>query len=617
MEELSWIDEKYEDAEEAALAKLRHSCAHVLAQAIQRLWPEARLAIGPPVKDGFYYDIEIDDHQLSADDFGPIELQMKKIVKENQPFEMVPWPREKLIGFYKEHDQVYKLDMLDRVIPDDPVSVCENKQKKTDGVWIDMCKGGHVPRTGNCKHFKLLRVSGAYWRGDSDQPMLQRIYGTAFKTRADLDEYLHLLEEAKKRDHRRLGRDLDLFMFHDWAPGSAFWLPNGEDIYNTLATRMRTVLVEGGYTPVRTPLVFDKKLFETSGHWDHYRDNMFHFPETHPTHGHGHDKAELAQHQAGGEGHVTGREMGMKPMNCPSHMLIFGSRKRSYRELPIRIHDQGVLHRNELSGTLSGLTRVRQFSQDDGHIFCTPEQIAAEVEALLRLIDKVYSAFGMTVDLKLSTRPEEKLGDDALWDQAEAALTEALDNAGRPYTVNEGDGAFYGPKIDFDVHDALKRTHQCATIQLDYQLPRRFDLSYVGADNQPHVPVVIHRAVFGSFERFIGIIIEHFGGAFPVWLAPEQVRVMTVSEKSETHGRALFERLKTAGVKVTGDFSGNKIGYKIRECHGKKVPYMAIIGEKEQERGDVSIRSRDDGDVGSMAIDDFVAKVQAESVLPF
>ncbi|MFK7927339.1 MAG: threonine--tRNA ligase [Myxococcota bacterium] len=612
MEELSWIDEKYEDPTEAALARIRHSCAHVLAQAVQRLWPQARLAIGPPVKDGFYYDIEIDDHQLSEDDFGPIELQMKKIVKENQTFEMVPWPRDKLLAYYKDTDQTYKLDMLNRVIPDDPVSVCENKQKKTDGVWIDMCKGGHVARTGNCKHFKLLRVSGAYWRGDSKQPMLQRIYGTAWKTRDDLDLYMHRLEEAKKRDHRKIGRELELFMFHDWAPGSAFWLPAGEDIYNTLATRMRSLLVEGGYSPVRTPLVFDKSLFETSGHWDHYRENMYHFDELHPTAGHTHSHGEDED-----EGHNTGRVMGLKPMNCPSHMLIFGSKKRSYRELPIRIHDQGVLHRNELSGALSGLTRVRQFSQDDAHIFCTEDQLEVEVQALLALIDKVYSAFGMRVDLKLSTRPDEKLGDDALWDKAESALRNALNATGRDYTVNEGDGAFYGPKIDFDVYDALERTHQCATVQLDFQLPRRFDLSYVGADNQPHVPVVIHRAVFGSFERFIGILIEHYAGAFPVWLAPEQVRVMTVSEKSEEHGRALFDRLKAAGVKVHGDFSGNKIGYKIRECHGRKVPYMAIIGEKEKENGDVSIRSRDEGDIGSMSIDDFVAKVKAESEVPF
>lgn len=627
MEELDWIDEKYEDPDEAFLAKLRHSCAHILAQAVQRLWPEARLAIGPPVKDGFYYDIEIPGVTLSEEDFPEIEKQMKRIVKENQPFEMVPWERPRLLEFYETHDQVYKLDMLERVIPDDPVSVCENKQKKTDGVWIDMCKGGHVARTGNCKHFKLLRVSGAYWRGDSNQPMLQRIYGTAWKRREDLDDYLHRLEEAKKRDHRRVGKDLELFMFHDWAPGSAFWLPKGEFIYDTLARHMRDLLVAGGYSAVRTPLVFDKSLFETSGHWEHYRENMFHFAERHATHGHGgaahdhdhdHDHGEDEQDGEKKSGEASeGRRMGLKPMNCPSHMLIFRSRKRSYRELPLRIHDQGVLHRNELSGALSGLTRVRQFSQDDGHIFCTEDQIADEVEALLRLIDQVYSAFGMKVELKLSTRPEEKLGDDALWDKAEGALRTALEQAGREYTLKEGDGAFYGPKIDFDVYDALERSHQCATVQLDFQLPRRFDLSYVGADNQPHVPVVIHRAVFGSFERFIGILIEHYGGAFPVWLAPEAVRVMTVSEKSSEHGQAVLDALVAAGVQATADLSDAKIGYKIRETHGQKVPYMAIIGEKEQEDGTVSVRSRDDGDLGSMSVEDFVARVAGESVVPF
>lgn len=619
-DELSWIDEKYEDPEQAYLAKLRHSCAHVLAQAVQRIWPTARLAIGPPVEDGFYYDIEIDGVTISEDDFPEIEKQMKRIVKENQPFEMVPWERSRLIDFYKAEDQVYKLDMLDRVIPDDPVTVCENKQKKTDGVWMDMCKGGHVPRTGNCKHFKLLRVSGAYWRGDSDQPMLQRIYGTAWKKRDDLDAYLHRLEEAKKRDHRRVGKELGLFMFHDWAPGAPFWLPKGEHMYNLLSARMRELLVAGGYEPVRTPLVFDKTLFETSGHWDHYRENMFHFAERHATHGHGetphpqdHDGHDHDDH---GHAH-EGRTMGLKPMNCPSHMLIFGSKKRSYRELPIRIHDQGVLHRNELSGALSGLTRVRQFCQDDGHIFCAPDQIADEVLKLLELIDHVYTAFGMEVELKLATRPEDKLGDDALWDEAEAALRQALDRAGRPYGLNEGDGAFYGPKIDFGVKDALGRSHQCATLQLDYQLPRRFDLSYVGADNQAHVPVVIHRAVFGSFERFIAILIEHYGGNFPVWLAPEQVRVMTVSEKSAAHGQAVLEALEAAGVQVTADLSDSKIGYKIRETHGQKVPYMAIIGEKEQEANTVSIRSRDDGDLGSMSVDDFVAKVVSELPVAF
>ena len=610
------LPEAPSDSDEANLYRLRHSTAHVLAQAIQRLWPNARLAGGPPVKDGFYYDIEILGHTLSEEDFTAIEAEMKKIVKENQPFEMTQWPRERIIAHYQATDQVYKLDLLDRIVLDPTVGVCQNPSKDGGEPWFDMCRGPHMPRTGQCKHFKLLRVSGAYWRGQSDQPMLQRVYGTAWKTREELDGYLHRLEEAKKRDHRKLGRELELFMFHDWAPGAAFWLPKGEDLYNTLSSRMRTLLVRGGYSPVRTPLGCDKALFETSGHWAHYRENMFHFPERHPEHGHGgaahgHDHA----HDHGEQ--PDGRHMGIKPMNCPSHMLIFRSRKRSYRDLPLRIHDQGVLHRNELSGALSGLTRVRQFSQDDGHIFCTEDQIAAEVEALLRLVDQVYSAFDMPVALKLSTRPVDKLGSDELWDQAEGALRQALEATGRPYELKEGDGAFYGPKIDFDVVDALERAHQCATIQLDFQLPRRFDLSYVGPDNQPHVPVVIHRAVFGSFERFIGILIEHYAGSFPVWLSPEQVRVMTVSERSESHGEAVLAALQAAGVKATADLTDAKIGYKIRECHNAKVPYMAVIGERELEEGTVSIRSRDHGDLGSMTVEAFVARVVDESQAPF
>ena len=606
--------------EEARLYRLRHSTAHVLAQAVQRLHPTARLAIGPPVDNGFYYDIDIPGHTISENDFPEIEAVMKKIVKENQTFEMVKWDRDELIAFYEEHDQPYKLDLLEKNIPDNPVSVCSNPQKKTDGEWIDLCRGGHVPRTGQCKHFKLMKVAGAFWRGDSSGPQLQRIYGTVWPTRVALDEHLHFLEEAKKRDHRKLGKELDLFMFHEWAPGAPFWLPNGEDVYNTLSTQMRKLLAGKGYEVVRTPLVFDKKLFETSGHWAHYQENLFHFPEGHHSeHNHDHKfgydhEAEEDEERTDGHEH---RILGLKPMNCPSHMLIFGSRKRSYRELQLRLHDQGVLHRNELSGALSGLTRVRQFSQDDAHIFCAEDQIADEVADVLRLVDTVYSAFDMSFDLKLSTRPEKKLGDDDLWDRAEGALREALERDGREYTIKEGDGAFYGPKIDFDVHDALKRTHQCATVQLDFQLPRRFELSYVGADNTAHTPVVIHRAVLGSFERFIGILIEHYGGNFPVWLAPEQVRVMNVSEKSIDHGNHVLAELKAAGIKATFDDTNAKIGYKIRGCHGKKVPYMAVLGVREAEEDTVAIRSRDHGDLGTMLLAEFIDRVKAEAVLPF
>ena len=458
-------------------------------------------------------------------------------------------------------------------------------------------------RTGNCKHFRLLKVSGAYWRGDANNDQLQRIYGTVWPTRDALDAYLFRIEEAKKRDHRRVGTQLGLFMFHDYAPGAPFWLPKGEHLYHTLSEVMRDLLLDSGYDSVRTPMLFDKTLWETSGHWGHYQENMFHFGGC--DHSHGEPEAD------GDE-----RIMSLKPMNCPSHMLIFGSKRRSYRELPMRIHDQGVLHRNELRGALGGLTRVRQFCQDDAHIFCMEEQIQDEVQKLLELIERVYAAFDLGFQVKLSTRPEKKLGDDALWDQAEGALTSALEGAGMSFEIKEGDGAFYGPKIDFDVLDALGRDFQCATIQLDFQLPQRFELSYIGADNQEHTPVVIHRAIYGSFERFIGILIEHFAGAFPVWMAPEAVRVMTVSEKSLAYGQEVLATLKAAGIKATGDFGDEKIGRKIRDCHGFKVPYMAIIGEKELENRTVSIRSRDEGDLGSIDLEDFSQRVLRESRPP-
>lgn len=576
---------------------LKHSTSHVMAQAVTRLWPTAKFAIGPAIEDGFYYDIDL-DHPLHESDLETIEAEMKKIVKENQPFEREEWSTAQALEFFRARGESYKVELIEGFNADS-VSIYRNPAKEGEG-FLDLCAGPHVLRTGQCKHFKLLRVSGAYWRGDATKAQLQRIYGTVWPTREALDQYLYRLEEAKKRDHRKLGRELELFMFHDYAPGSAFWLPKGEFIYHTLSNRMRTLLDGQGYDVVRTPLVFDKALFETSGHWAHYRENLFHFDE----------KPDAPEDD-------RGRHMALKPMNCPCHMLIFGSKKRSYRELPMRIHDQGVLHRNELSGALSGLTRVRQFCQDDAHLFVTEEQIGAEVEKLLALIDHVYGAFGLGYRVGLSTRPAEKLGDDALWDAAEDGLKNAIESRGLEYRVNAGDGAFYGPKIDFELIDALGRAFQCATIQLDFQLPRRFDLSYVGADNTAHVPVVIHRAVFGSFERFIGILIEHYAGAFPTWLAPEQVRVLTVSEKSVTHGKAVFDALTAAGVRAHFDDGDDKIGYKIRMARPFKVPYLAVIGEKELENGTVSVRDREDHDLGSMSVADFVAKLVSESAIPF
>lgn len=592
----------FDNEDEYRLYALRHSTAHVMAQAIQALWPNVRLAFGPPVKDGFYYDIDIPGRLLTDADLEAIEAEMKKICKENQAFEQEHWTKEEAIAWFGARGQDFKVQHIGR-LPVEKVSIFRNK-RKDGGEFVDLCGGPHVDRTGRTKHIKLMKLAGAYWLGDAANPQLQRVYGTVWPTREALDQYLFRLEEAKKRDHRKLGTQLELFMFHDWAPGAAFWLPKGEFIYNLLGSRMRELLAGDGYDVVKTPLIFDKKLFETSGHWQHYQENLFHFAEGHHTEG-------------GSDEETDSRILGLKPMNCPSHMLIFRSRKRSYRELPLRIHDQGVLHRNELSGALSGLTRVRQFSQDDGHLFVTEDQISQEVGTLLRLIDQIYGAFGMSVEVNLATRPAEKLGEDALWDKAEAALRVALEESGKPFGLHEGDGAFYGPKIDFDVYDALGRNHQCATVQLDFNLPRRFELTYVGADNQPHIPVVIHRAIFGSFERFIAILIEHYAGSFPTWLAPEQARVMTVSEKSLPHGKAVTEALRAAGLRVHFDEGDDKIGYKIKMCHGMKVPYMVIIGETEQENGTVSVRSRDHGELGSLTVEELKQRLLTESVIPF
>ena len=595
MEEHEQGRDSFDSDEAYRLHCLRHSTAHVMAQAIMRLYPEAKLAIGPSITDGFYYDIDIDS-TISEDDFAKIESEMKRVCKENQRFEHESWSTEKALDYFEEHGQKYKIELI-KGFGDEEVHIYSNTSKSGE-VFLDLCRGPHVMRTKQCKHFKLLKVSGAYWRGDSDREQLQRVYGTVWPTKDQLTQYLFRLEESKKRDHRRLGKELELFMFHPFAPGAPFWLPKGEHIYQVLSRRMRDLLVGEGYVSVKTPLVFDKSLWETSGHWEHYQENMYCFQDGESKVGcdHGHDKV-----------------FGLKPMNCPSHMLIFKNRRRSHKELPLRIHDQGVLHRNEISGALSGLTRVRQFAQDDAHIFCMPEQILEEIRILLSLIDRIYSAFDMGYAIKLSTRPEKYMGDIEVWDEAESSLTKALNEFGTKYEINEGDGAFYGPKIDFEVLDALGRTFQCATIQLDFQLPKNFDLSYVGSDNEKHRPVVIHRAILGSFERFIGILIEHYAGKFPVWLAPEQVRILTVSEKSERYADELLTRLKDIGLQVTFDRSSNKIGYKIREGWNMKIPYLLIIGEREQEEKTVSVRSRDHGDIGSQTAEAFIAHIQKEA----
>ena len=599
MEEIEKEQERFSSDDERRLYSLRHSAAHIMAQAVMRLYPEAGLAIGPPIKDGFYYDIDINT-TLNEESLVAVEKEMKKIVKENQKFEHEEWETPKALEFFAESNQKFKVELIE-ALDEDSVHIYKNVAK--DGSeFVDLCRGPHVMRTKQCKHFKLLKVSGAYWRADASREQLQRIYGTVWRTKDELVQYMFRIEEAKKRDHRRLGRELELFMFHEYAPGAPFWLPKGEHIYNLLSSRMRSLLVGEGYLSVKTPLIFDKKLWETSGHWEHYSDDMFRIQE-------GDAEAEVND-----EGDSCCRTFGLKPMNCPSHMLIFGSKKRSYRELPLRIHDQGVLHRNELSGALSGLIRVRQFCQDDGHIFCMEEQIEQEVFKLIELVERIYTAFDMGYSIKLSTRPKKFLGDIEVWDQAEASLKNALVASGQEFSINEGDGAFYGPKIDFEVLDALGRAFQCATVQLDFQLPIRFDLNYVGSDNKEHRPVVVHRAVLGSFERFIGILIEHYAGKFPVWLAPEQVRILTVSEKSESHAKSVLERLKALGVEAVWDDSSNKIGYKIREARNQRIPYLLVIGAKEMESDSISVRSRDEGELGLMPVSAFLTRIEKEIV---
>ncbi len=560
--------------DEAGLDVMRHTlAAQVLARATRELYPGSKLAIGPTIKNGFYYDVEF-DAPISAEDLPAIEKRMKDIIAEKNPINLRLLSRADAIQLFTDRNEPYKVDIIERTEGQDEFQIYF--QENTD--FADLCRGPHLANLGQAGAFKLTKVAGAYWRGDSKNKMLTRIYGTAFGDRKTLKKHLNALAEAEKRDHRVLGKQLDLIMFHDFAPGAPFFLPKGEILYHELSEAMRSLLLEkGGYQAVRTPQLFDAKLWKTSGHWDHYADNMYSF---------GDDDAGTETSDSG--------IMGLKPMNCPCHMLIFGAQKRSYRELPLRICDQGVLHRNELRGALGGLTRVRQFCQDDAHLFVTEEQIESEVTDLLALVGNVYKAFDMDFKAKLSTRPEKKMGSDALWDQAEAALQNALEANKLDYELKEGDGAFYGPKIDFDVVDAIGREWQCATIQLDYQLPARFELKYVTADNELATPVVIHRAIFGSLERFIAILIEHYAGAFPTWMAPEQVRVLTVSEKSFSHGESVKARLEAAGLRVHLDNRADKIGFKIREAHKAKIPWMAIVGEQELENDSVALRLRTD-----------------------
>jgi threonyl-tRNA synthetase len=573
------------DRGDAAMHVYRHSTAHLLAAAVTHLFPGVQCGIGPATDEGFFYDFVV-PRPFVPEDLEAIEKKMKELASQDLVYERQIWPRQEAIAFFTQRGEPLKVQLIEeKTAGQSEVSVYTIKDRDT---FVDFCVGPHVPSTSRLKGFKLLNTSNAYWKGDAKGTPMQRIYGTAFFSEKDLQAYLQRIEEAKKRDHRRVGKDLGLFTFHQWAPGAAFWLAKGTVLYNTLANYMRDVLFPAGYVEVKTPLVYNKALWETSGHWQHYRENMF-----------------VVESR-------DGEPMGMKAMNCPGHMLVFGSEVRSYRDLPLRFHEQTPLHRNEASGVLAGLTRVRQFSQDDAHCFVTQEQIGAEVERLIRLVQRVYADFGLPFVAKLSTRPDEFLGEVATWDHAETQLKAALDAAGMAYELNEKDGAFYGPKIDFDIMDALGRRWQCATIQLDYQIPQRFDLKYVGADNAEHRPVVIHRAIFGSFERFIAILIEHYAGAFPLWLAPVQAVVLPIADRHAAYAASVREKLQAAGLRAELDARQEKINYKIREAQLQKIPYMLVAGDREAADGTVSVRSRAGGDQGARGVEDFIRQAQAE-----
>jgi threonyl-tRNA synthetase len=582
------------DRSPEALPLYRHSTAHLMAAAVTNLFPGVQCGIGPATDEGFFYDFVV-PRPFKPEDLEAIEDKMRELAAQDLVYERQMWPREEAKRFFAARGEPLKVQLIEeKTEGQTEVSCYTIKDKDT---FIDFCVGPHVPSTGKLKAFKLLNTSNAYWKGDARKAPMQRIYGTAFFSDKDLKAYLHQIEEAKRRDHRKLGRDLGLFTFHPWSPGAAFWMDKGTTLYNTLANYMRDVLFPAGYVEVKTPLIYNKALWETSGHWSHYRQHMFVIDP-------GFDG--VGQHDTDGD------LMAMKAMNCPGHFLAYASEVRSYRDLPLRFHEQTPLHRNELAGVLSGLTRVRQFSQDDAHCFVMQDQIGDEVERLLKLVQRVYADFGLEYQAKLGTRPPEFLGEIEKWDSAEAQLKSALDRAGVAYVLNEGDGAFYGPKIDFDVTDAIGRKWQCATIQLDYQMPERFDLKYVGADNREHQVVVIHRAIFGSFERFIAILIEHFAGAFPLWLAPIQAIVLPISDRHLPYAASVRDRLREAGLRATLDERQEKIGYKIREAQLQKIPYMLVVGDREAAEHTVSVRERSGGDKGSSSVDDFIVKRREE-----
>ena len=558
----------------------RHTSSHILAQAVKRLYPETKLAIGPAIADGFYYDVDR-DIPFTTEDLEKIEKEMKKIVKEALPVESFTLPREEAIALMKEKEEPYKVELIED-LPEDAI-ISFYKQ----GEFTDLCAGPHLMNTKTVKAFKLTSLAGAYWRGNEKNKMLTRIYGTSFTKKADLDEYLERLEEAKKRDHRKLGKELGLFMLREEGPGFPFFLPKGMALKNALLEYWREIHTKNGYVEISTPIMLSRHLWETSGHWDHYKENMYTTV-------------------------IDEQDFAVKPMNCPGGILVYESEPRSYRDLPIRMGELGIVHRHEKSGQMHGLMRVRCFTQDDAHIFMTPEQVKDEIKGVATLIDEVYKMFGFKYHVELSTRPEDSMGSDEDWELATDALRDALDSLGMDYVVNEGDGAFYGPKIDFHLEDSIGRTWQCGTIQLDFQLPLRFNLEYTGADGEKHRPIMIHRVAFGSIERFIGILIEHFAGAFPTWLAPVQVKVLPISDKHLEYGEKVYAALKDAGIRVEIDTRAEKIGYKIREAQMQKIPYMLVVGAKEEEEGKVSVRSRFAGDEGQKCLKDFLCYLKKE-----
>ncbi len=569
--------------DEKGLSALRHTASHVMAQAVKRLYPGVKLAIGPSIADGFYYDMEFES-PLTSDEFEKIEGEMKKIIKEDLEITRFTLPRDEAIAYMKERQEPYKVELIEDLPEGEEISFYKQ------GEFVDLCAGPHLRSTRDVgKAFKLMSLAGAYWRGDEHNKMLTRLYATAFAKKDELESYITMMEEARKRDHRKLGKELGLFMMHEAGPGFPFFMPKGMTLKNTLLDYWREIHRKAGYVEISTPVILSRSLWETSGHWDHYKNNMY---------------TTL----------IDEEDYAIKPMNCPGGILYYASEPHSYRDLPLRVGELGLVHRHEKSGQLHGLMRVRCFTQDDAHIFMMPEQIKDEIKGVAALIDQVYSLFGFQYHVELSTRPEDSMGSDEDWEMATSALRGALDELGLSYVVNEGDGAFYGPKIDFHLVDCIGRTWQCGTIQLDFQLPQRFEIEYIGADGEKHQPIMIHRVAFGSIERFIGILIEHFAGAFPTWLAPVQVRVLPISDKYMEYAQSVRDKLEAAEIRTELDVRSEKIGYKIREAQTAKIPYMLVVGQKEEEEGNVSVRSRFAGDEGAKDLDAFLADIQKEII---